>query len=246
MFAQETPADRECSVRFDSAILKTHRKPPSRFPEGVHFANREGAAGSEFHQHICLLAEPLFLSVSNIINTSRMPLLPSNTGPTPPAILRACARLTRLDVADGMALADELMVSNPDFFCHGLALASIGVARAKVDAALRVAFFLEVCHREQKGRPLPLFAPEVVDRHRKKTLQTFSRISDVSAEKPDRAAKMLLSNQAQIHVTSWIFKLLTDAGVIAMHSEDDLKVVICAFTLLSLYSSVFPPVPSAG
>jgi hypothetical protein len=154
--------------------------------------------------------------------------------------------MTLLDAAGGMALADELMASNPDFFCHALALAKVGVSMVKADAALRVAFFLELCHRELKSRPLPLFSPETVARHRQKTLQSFSRISEVSVEKPDRAAGLLLANQPQIHVTSWIFKMLTDAGVIAMRHDDDVKIVTCAFTLLSLYSSTFPPVPAAG
>ena len=98
-----------------------------------------------------------------------MPCHPSNAGPTPPAILRACAGVTRLNTQTGVALADELMVSNPDFISHAMAMAHFGVAMTKVDAALRVAFFLELCHREQKGKPLPLFPPEEVARHLEKT-----------------------------------------------------------------------------
>ena len=80
-----------------------------------------------------------------------MPSHPFNAGPTPTAILRACAGVTRLNAQTGTALADELMVSNPDFISNALALSHVGVAMIKVDAALRVAFFLELCYREQKG-----------------------------------------------------------------------------------------------
>ena len=175
-----------------------------------------------------------------------MPSHPSNAGPTPPAILRACAGVTRLNAQTGMALADELMVSNPDFISHALALAHFGVAMIKVDAALRVAFFLELCYRGQAGKPLPLFSPEEVDRHRRKTLQSFSVISGLAPEKSHRAGELMLATQPQIPVTSWMFKLLADAGVTAMRHDDDIKIMTCAYTLLSLYHSAFPPESPGG
>lgn len=145
-----------------------------------------------------------------------------------------------------MTLADELMASNPDFISHALALAHLGVAMVKVDAALRVAFFLELCHREQKGKPLPLFPPHEVARPRQETLQAFSHISGLAPEKSHHASELLLVNQPQIHVTSWIFKLLADAGVTAMRHDDGTKIMTCAFTLLSPYHSAFPPESPGG
>lgn len=171
-----------------------------------------------------------------------MPPLPSQSDPCPPAVLRACAHLSRLDIAGGAALADELMASNPDFLCHALALAKVGVPMAKVDAALRVALFLELCHRGQQGRPLPLFAPQSVAAHRRKTLESLGRISDLSNVQPDHATKLFLATQPQIHVTAWIFEFLKNASVIPTLHDDDVKVVASAFTLISLYASAFPPV----
>ncbi len=171
---------------------------------------------------------------------------PLNAGPTPPAILRACARYLRLDTAGVIALTDEVMASNPDFMSYPIALAHFGISGQKVEAVLRLALYLELCHREQKGNPLPLFAPEVVDRHRKHAMQTFRRISDIQNLQPSRAVELLLLDKPQLHVTAWMFKLLKDAGVIPMLDDDDRKLVICAFTLLSLYSSTCPPRPEAG
>ncbi len=46
--------------------------------------------------------------------------------------------------------AGRAIIGNPDFLCHALALAELGIPGAKVEGVLRVALFLELCHRELK------------------------------------------------------------------------------------------------
>lgn len=173
-----------------------------------------------------------------------MPPEPTLSDPVPPAILRACGQLNGMNSASLMALADELMASNPDFLCHALALAKLGLPIAKVDGVLRVALFLELCHRELQGGPLPLFTHSIVAQHQGETIQWIKRTGDLSDSEPDAFRKEFLGRHSQVHVLAWVFQLLEQSGIIPLTHDDDTKLVVAAFTLLSLYSSAFPESPS--
>lgn len=174
-----------------------------------------------------------------------MPPEPPTTDPAPPAILRACGRLTGMNTEAGLALADELMASNPDFLCHALALAKLGLPMAKVDGVLRVALFLEVCHRELLGRPLPHFKHPTVARHQRETIQWLNSTGRIPETDHDTFRTEFFGRYSQIHVAAWVFNLLQQAHIIPPTHDDDPKLVAAAFTLLSLYSSAFPESPAS-
>lgn len=168
---------------------------------------------------------------------------PAFDDPVPPAILRACGRLRAMDNASLMALADELMASNPDFLCHALALAKIGFPTAKVDGVFRVALFLELCYRERQGSPLPLFSPSVVAQHRAQTIRWIEKTSRLGEADAEAFRQEFCARYPQIHVSYWVFHLLQQASIIPPSHENDTMLVVAGFTLLSLYSSAFPQSP---
>jgi hypothetical protein len=168
---------------------------------------------------------------------------PLVAGPVPPGVTRACKRMAVIDLSGTLALVDEIMATNPDFLRCALSMTHAGVSHAKVEAGVRVACFLELCHRELKRRPMPRVTEEEVGRHYEKVCRHFGALSEgldpAAAVDPVRSG--LLKGQKQMHVVAWVFHMLGDAGVMEMRGQSDVEVVITCFALLSVYNEAFQP-----
>lgn len=166
-------------------------------------------------------------------------MVPLVAGPVPPGVTRACRRMLKIDLSGTLALVDEIMATNPDFMRCALSMTHAGVCHAKVEAGVRVACFLELCHRELKRRPLPRVTEEEVGMHYDDVCRHLGTLKEVLDPDSDSVRNGLLKGQKQLHVVAWVFGMLGDAGVMEFRDQSDVEVVITCFALLSVYNAAF-------
>lgn len=136
------------------------------------------------------------------------------------------------------ALADRLMGQNPNFLCPPLTLTKVEAPAKKAECAIDIALLLALCHEEQHRAPLPQVTEQMMSEHSQKVVNMFEYLKGKPVQMGSDAIYKMTLNHPEQQVYSCICKMMTDAGVFELRTDEDPMVVICVLTLLSVFTEL--------